>query len=77
MAEGGYRFDAVKLSPIARYERRWGDGAAGNETDVGGGVAFWAFGHTSNLKAFYTRLIPDDPQKAYDQFNLQWQLYFY
>lgn len=77
MAEAGYRFDAIKLSPIGRYERRWGEGAAGNETDVGGGLAFWAFGHTSNLKAFYTRLIPDEPAKAYDQFNLQWQLYFY
>jgi hypothetical protein len=77
MAEAGYRFDAIKLSPIGRFERRWGDAAAGRETDVGGGVAFWPYGHNSNLKAFYTRLIPDAPVAAYDQFNLQWQLYFY
>ena len=77
MAEAGYRFDAIKLSPIARFERRWGDEAAGRETDVGGGLAFWPYGHNSNLKAFYTRLIPDSPVEAYDQFNLQWQVYFY
>jgi hypothetical protein len=77
MAEAGYRFDALKLSPIARFERRWGDAAAGRETDVGGGLAWWAYGHTSNLKAFYTRLIPESPVEAYDQFNLQWQVYFY
>jgi hypothetical protein len=77
MAEAGYRFDALKLSPIARFERRFGDAAAGRETNVGGGLAWWAYGHTSNLKAFYTRLIPESPVAAYDQFNLQWQLYFY
>jgi hypothetical protein len=78
MAEAGYRFDAIKLSPIGRFERRWGDAAGvARETDVGGGLAFWPYGHNSNLKAFYTRLIPDSPTKAYDQFNLQWQVYFY
>lgn len=77
MAEAGYRFDAIKLSPIGRFERRFGDAAAGRETDVGGGLAFWPYGHNSNLKAFYTRLIPDSPLDAYDQFNLQWQLSFY
>lgn len=77
MAEAGYRFDAIKLSPIARFERRWGSAAAGRETDVGGGLAFWPYGHNSNLKAFYTRLIPESPAEAYDQFNLQWQLNFY
>ncbi|MGC4093147.1 MAG: hypothetical protein QM756_35720 [Polyangiaceae bacterium] len=76
-AEAGYRFEALKLSPIARFERRFADAPLGNETDVGGGLAFWAFGHTSNLKAFYTRLIPDEPARAYDQFNLQWQVAFY
>jgi hypothetical protein len=77
MVEAGYRFDAIRLSPIARFERRFGSAAAGRETDLGGGLAFWAAGHTTNLKAFYTRLIPDSPTKAYDQFNAQWQVYFY
>jgi hypothetical protein len=77
MAEAGYLFDAIKLSPIGRFERRWGEGAAGDETDVGGGLAFWPYGHTSNLKAFYTRLIPGGPVAAYDQLNVQWQVFFY
>jgi hypothetical protein len=74
-AEAGYRFEAIKLSPIVRFEKRWQDGA--DETDVSGGLAWWAFGHTSNLKAFYTRLIPGGNVDGYDQFNLQWQLAFY
>jgi hypothetical protein len=73
--EAGYRFDAVKLSPIGRFEKRWQTGA--DESGVGGGLAWWAFGHTSNLKAFYSRIIPGGDVKGFDQFNLQWQLAFY
>jgi hypothetical protein len=76
-AEAGYRIDGLKLSPIVRFERRWMDTAPGDETDVGAGLAYWAYGHTSNLKAFYQRIIPDDSALAYNQFNLQWQLAFY
>jgi hypothetical protein len=77
-AEAGYRIDALKLSPIVHYERRWmDDDAPGEETDLGAGLAFWAYGHTSNLKALYQRIIPDDSALAYNQFNLQWQLAFY
>jgi hypothetical protein len=75
--ELGYRIDPLLLSPIVRYERRWAETPLGNETDFGAGLAFWAFGHNSNLKAFYTRLIPDAPARAYDLFNVQWQLFFY
>lgn len=77
MVEGGYRFEALKLSPILRYEQRWAEGAASDETDWGAGLAYWAFGHTSNLKAFYTRLVPHGDLAAFDQFNLQWQVFFY
>jgi hypothetical protein len=76
-AEAGYRFNAVKLSPIVRFEKRWGDAPAGDETDFGGGLAWWAYGHNSNLKAFYTRLVPEEPAEAFNQFNLQWQVHFY
>jgi hypothetical protein len=76
-AEAGYRFDGIQLSPIGRFEKRWGEGAAGDETDFGGGVAWWAYGHNSNLKAFYTRLVPEEPAEAFNQFNLQWQVHFY
>jgi hypothetical protein len=77
MGEVGYRFDAVRLSPIVRAERRWAAGTSLDETDLSGGVAFWAFGHTSNLKAFYTRIIPGGAVRAYDQLNAQWQVCFY
>jgi hypothetical protein len=76
-AEAGYRFGAVKLSPIVRFEKRWADAPAGDETDFGGGLAWWAYGHNSNLKAFYTRLVPEEPAEAFNQFNLQWQVHFY
>jgi hypothetical protein len=76
MGEAGYRFEPLKLSPIVRYEQRWGEGDAGDEKDLGAGLSFWAYGHTSNLKAFYTRLIPEKGD-AFNQFNLQWQVAFY
>lgn len=77
LGEAGYTFLGAKLSPIVRFEQRWGEGAAGDETDFGGGLAYWAYGHNANLKAFYTRLVPEEPAKAYNQFNVQWQLFFY
>ena len=52
-------------------------GTALDETDVGGGVAFWPYEHNSNLKAFYTRVIPSDSSLGFDQLNVQWQLAFY
>ena len=76
-AEVGYRFDPLKLSPIVHYERRWTDAGPGGETDFGAGLAFWAYGHTSNLKAFYERITLNDSALAYSQLNLQWQLAFY
>jgi hypothetical protein len=77
MGELGYRIDAIRLSPIVRAERRWAGGTALDETDISGGLAFWAFGHTSNLKVFYTRIIPGGSVAAYDEFNAQWQVAFY
>jgi hypothetical protein len=77
MAEAGVRFDVVKLTPVVRFEKRWGEGTAGDETLLGGGLSWFAYGHTSNLKAFYTHVIPQDPADPYEQFNLQWQLAFY
>ena len=81
MAEAGYRFDAVQVSPIVRFEYR----NAVNQTPTvpdearyGLGVAYWPFHHNVNLKAFYNRIQPKpEPLHGYNQFNLQWQLYFY
>jgi hypothetical protein len=76
-AEAGYRFDALRSSPIVRYEQRWVKNAPGDETAVGAGLAFWAYGQTSNLKAFYQRVSAESPGSAYHQFNLQWHLAFF
>jgi len=73
--EGGYRFAAFQLSPIFRIEHRFETGAA--QTPVGGGVAWWPFGHNTNVKAFYTRIQTEGAVKGQNQFNVQWQLYFF
>lgn len=74
MGEVGYNFDAIHVSPILHSEYLWSTVA--NQTRAGGGLAFWPYGHTSNLKAFYTRNIEVGTPHADNQFNLQWQLYF-
>jgi len=81
MGEAGYNFDAVHVSPIVRLEHLWGGTSPGmttsaDQTRAGGGLAFWPYGHTSNLKAFYMRDTVAGTAHAANQFNLQWQLYF-
>jgi len=78
MGEAGFRI--MEFSPIVRFERRWvtnATAAVPNETRYAIGLAFWPYGHNSNLKAFYTRVHPDPSAHDYDQFNLQWQVFFY
>jgi hypothetical protein len=78
MGEAGYLFPVVPISPILRFERLLV--AAGLPTDTnryGGGLAFWPYGHTSNLKIFYNRIAPANAVHNYDDFDVQWQLYFY
>jgi hypothetical protein len=80
MAEAGYRFDVVQLSPIVRFEYRNAvnqTAAVPDEARYGLGLAYWPFGHNVNLKAFYTRIQPKPDLRGYNQFNLQWQLYFF
>jgi hypothetical protein len=80
MGEAGYRFADIWLSPILRFERRWMDTSTPgtpDETRYGGGFAFWPFGHDTNLKAFYTRIQPDPGVHDYNQFVVQWQMFFY
>jgi hypothetical protein len=77
MGEAGYTVAEVRLSPIVRVERRWGSGAVQDETRMGGGIAFWPYGHTSNVKAFYARVKTNGEAKGYNQLNLQWQVYFF
>jgi hypothetical protein len=84
MAEGGYIIAPINLGPVVRYEQRsFANEAAAtpNETRYVGGIGFWPFGHNSNLKVFYSHIHPDSSVAAalhdYDQYNVQWQLFFY
>jgi hypothetical protein len=76
-AEAGYLIGLLRSSFIARAERRWGPGRAIDETAFGGGIAFWAFNHTSNVKVFYLRVKPGAATRDTDQFVAQWQLAFF
>jgi Phosphate-selective porin O and P len=83
MGEVGFNIAALQLSPIVHLEHLWGGTSSGGVTSVdqsrlGGGLAYWPFGHGSNLKAFYTRnTTAAVGQHADNQFNVQWQLYFF
>jgi len=79
MSEVGYLFDAANLSPIFRFERRWVDDKtrAPDESRVGGGLAFWPYGHNFNVKAFYTRIIPNPNPNGHDYNQAVVQAQFY
>lgn len=77
MAEAGYRFNELKLSPIVRFEHRNTVNGGVDEDRFGVGLAYWPYAHNVNLKAFYQRVMPKPNLDAFNQFNLQWQLYFY
>jgi hypothetical protein len=80
MSEVGFNFGGVNLSPIFRFEHLWGgtNGAttSNDQTHVGGGLAFWPYGHNSNIKAFYLRNSETGQPHGDNQFNVQWQLFF-
>jgi hypothetical protein len=72
--------DAIKLSPILKFEQLTPKYGNAKETRFGGGLAFWPYGHTINMKAFYTHITqkPDmGDSLSFNQFQLQGQLYFY
>ncbi len=81
MAEAGYRLDAFPISPIVKFEQLSVSDSDVKQTRFGGGLAYWPFGHTINVKAFYTHVSTDPGGGAdklgLDQFQLQTQLYFY
>jgi hypothetical protein len=82
MSEAGYRIADLRLSPIVRFERLWVPGKNGaadiTETRVGGGLSLWAYGHNSNVKVFYARVIPSATgQNSYNVFTLQWQVFVF
>jgi hypothetical protein len=75
-AEAGFLFTPLFLSPILRVDHLWIDNAA-NTSRYGGGLAFWPYGHNSNLKAFYTYVKENGASRGANQINVQWQLYFF
>jgi hypothetical protein len=77
MGEAGYTFAGFKVSPIFRYERHWFSAAGATESRYVPGIAWWPFGHNSNLKFFYSRVQVENAAHGYNRFNLQWQVYFY
>ncbi len=82
MGEIGYLFDEVNLSPIFRLEHLSlnvpDPGTDIKELRIGGGLAYWPYGHAFNIKAFYTRVNPDaEGAHGWNQFNLQTQVYVF
>jgi hypothetical protein len=93
MAEAGYLINAINVSPIVRFENRMvvaakESAANPDETRIGGGLAFWPYGHNINLKAFVMNITPSFPTPvavppavagpaahSYLSFNIQAQLY--
>ncbi|HET7544132.1 MAG TPA: hypothetical protein VFK05_29875 [Polyangiaceae bacterium] len=80
MAEAGYRIDGIGLAPIVKFEQQnIADSDAAN-TRFGGGLGWFPYGHNINLKAFFTNINAKPAtgdSHSYNQFQLQWQLYFY
>jgi hypothetical protein len=48
-----------------------------SEDRYGGGLAFWPYGHNTNLKLFGAHVHRNPAPHDFNQINLQWQLYFY
>ena len=87
-AEAGYRFSALKFSPILRYEKKtFNVHTAANldETRTGLGLAFWFKGNNANVKVFYNQIKPDNTlvgttmttQHSYNQMNVQLQYFIF
>ncbi|HEX7499756.1 MAG TPA: hypothetical protein VF524_05545, partial [Polyangia bacterium] len=64
------------VSPVLRMEQLWGSGALPDQTRFGGGVAYWPYGHGTNLKLFYNRIKTSGAPGGFNQINLQFQVYF-
>jgi hypothetical protein len=77
-AEVGYLFSAVMFTPMFRFEQLKLDSAANPETRLSGGLAWWPYGHNSNLKFFITQTNTGvDTNRKPLQANLQWQVYYF
>ena len=82
MGEAGFMFDPLKIGPIVRVEHRTGGtNSAGttlvDQTKISGGLAWFGYGHNSNLKAFFSNTKDKGANKGANQFDLQWQVYLF
>ena len=93
MGELGYLIGPIKLSPIVRVETLVAplvptdatmpgspliaDPNNPSEIRYGGGLAFWPYGHNSNLKVFFTHVHRNIGLHDFSVFNAQWQVFFF
>jgi hypothetical protein len=93
MGEVGYLIGPIKLSPIVRVETLVAplvpsdatmqgspliaDPNNPSEVRYGGGLAFWPFGHTSNLKVFFTHVHRNIGLHDFNVISAQLQLFYF
>ncbi len=82
MGEVGYLIGPIRLSPIVHFERLVSytpmpDPAMPSEDRYGGGLAFWPYGHNSNLKVFFLSVHRNPAPHDFNVINVQWQVYVY
>jgi hypothetical protein len=75
--EAGYTFLPIAVAPIVRVEHLHVDPTDSTQNRYAGGLAYWCYGHNSNLKLFYTRIQQDGAPHGANQINLQWQIFIY
>jgi hypothetical protein len=93
MVQGGYLIAPIMTSLYGHYEHLVAPDTAGldangnpamipdatnpSEDRIGGGLSFWPYGHNMNLKLLVDHVKRNPAPQAFNQFNLQWQLYFF
>ena len=93
MAELGYLIGPIRLSPIVRFERlvaplientadptmppQIPNPTNPSEDRFGGGLAFWPYGHNSNLKVFFTRVHRNVGLHDFNVISAQWQVHYF
>jgi hypothetical protein len=93
MVQAGYLIAPIMLNPFVEYEHLVAPTTAGmdsmgnpalvpdpanpSENRIGGGVSFWPYGHNMNLKFLGEHVTRNPAPHAFNQFNVQWQLYFF
>jgi hypothetical protein len=74
LAELGYYFHTVKLSPFLQYgKRNFNDPARPDESKFQGGVAWWGNGHRFNVK-LGAAVLRAEGAKDRHQYVVQWQV---